>query len=335
MSSSNYSSFDVDAVITWVDGNDPTHAAKRTKALNNSNSNKSNRLPSGHHKTRFLDNGELYYCVASIRKYAPWIRNIYIVTDNQVPDFLTPEIQQQYNIHIVDHKEIFRSYEWALPTFNSMSIETAIWRIPELSENFIYLNDDFILCAPVTRKDFFQNGEVVLRGEWKTMISYSPLRVKLNNLFSRFIKKFFGITRSLNLLMQIRSAKLANFDKEYFYTPHVPHPIQLKTVENYYHNNPKIFEENIKYPFRSTNQHTIQYLAHHLEIKKGSATLKPPEDSLMINGETDVKFTIKRKIKRIKNGEIKFLSIQGFESLGRQSQKDVHDLLNQMIPSIK
>jgi len=335
MSYTNHSSFDVDAVITWVDGNDPAHAAKRANSLNGSKDKISNKLSTGHLNTRFLDNGELYYCIASLRKYAPWIRNIYVVTDNQVPDFLTPEIQQQYNIHIVDHKEIFRSYEWALPTFNSMSIETAIWRIPDLSENFIYLNDDFILCSPVNKNDFFQNGKVVLRGEWRPMISYGPLRVKLNNLFSRFVKKFLGITRSLNLLTQIRSAKLADFKKKYFYSPHVPHPIQLKTIENYYKNNPEIFEENIKYPFRSTNQHTIQYLANHLEIKKESANLIPADDALMINGETDIKFTINRKIERIKNGDIKFLSLQGFESLGDQSQKKFRTLLNQMIPPIK
>lgn len=335
MGNNNHSSFDVDAVITWVDGNDPAHEAKRTNTLKESNDKISNKLSTGHLKTRFLDNGELYYCVASLRKYAPWIRNIYIVTDNQVPDFLTPEIQQQYDIHIVDHKEIFKSYEWALPTFNSMSIETAIWRIPGLSENFIYLNDDFILCAPVKKSDFFKNGKVVLRGEWRSMISYSPIRVKLNNLFSRFVKKFFGVTRSLNLLIQIRAAKLANFKKKYFYSPHVPHPIHLKTVENFYRSNPEIFEKNIKYPFRSTNQHTIQYLANHLEIKKESAIVIPPDDAVMINGETDIKFTIRKKIERIKNGEIRFLSLQGFESLGEQSQKNIRELFNQLIPPFK
>jgi hypothetical protein len=335
MSNNNHSLFDVDAVITWVDGNDPAHEAKRANALNSSNDKISNKLSTGHLKTRFLDNGELYYCVASLRKYAPWIRNIYVVTDNQVPDFLTPEIQKKYHIHIVDHKEIFKSYEWALPTFNSMSIETAIWRIPDLSERFIYLNDDFILCSPVDRNDFFQNGNVVLRGEWRSMISYSPLRIKLNNLFSRFVKKFLGITRSLNLLTQIRSAKLANFKKRYFYSPHVPHPIQLKTIEDFYKHNSKIFEENIGYPFRSTDQHTIQYLANHLEIKKESANVIPPDDALMINGETDIKFTVNKKVERIKNGEIKFLSLQGFESLGEQSQKNIRELFNQMIPPIK
>lgn len=335
MGYNNRSSFDVDAVITWVDGNDPSHKAKRVNALSGLNDKISNKLSTGHLKTRFLDNGELYYCVASLRKYAPWIRNIYIVTDNQVPDFLTPEIQQQYGIHIVDHKEIFKSYEWALPTFNSLTIETAIWRIPDLSENFIYLNDDFILCSPVNKSDFFQNGKVVLRGEWRKMISYSPLRIKLNNLFSRLVKKFLGITRSLNLLIQIRSAKLADFKKKYFYSPHVPHPIHLKTVEDFYKSNPKIFEENIKYPFRSTNQHTIQYLANHLEFKKNSANVIPPDDALMINGETDIKFTIRKKVERIKNGEIKFLSLQGFESLGKQSQKNILDLLNQIIPPLK
>jgi hypothetical protein len=335
MGSKNHSSDQVDAVITWVDGGDPAHAAKRANTLKKSGKDSPNKLPTGHHTTRFLDNGELYYCVASLRKYAPWIQNIYIVTDNQIPDFITPQIQQQSDIQIVDHKEIFKSYEWALPTFNSLTIETAVWRIPGLSENFIYLNDDFILCSPVSKDDFFREGNVILRGKWRTMTHYGPMRVKLNNLFSRFVKKFLGITRSLNLLTQIRSARLADFKEKYFYTPHVPHPIRKQTVKSYYQSHPDFFEENIKYSFRDTNQHTIQYLANHLEIKNGSAILKPSDNAVLINGEMDFKYSINKNIKRISSGEVKFLCIQGFEAMDWEIQNRLQQLFEKMFPSIK
>ncbi|WP_069132424.1 stealth family protein [Rhodohalobacter halophilus] len=327
MAQNNHSSDPIDAVLTWVDGNDPKHAEKRAKAMNGSKNHHSH-LPSGNHKTRFLNNGELYYSIASLRKFAPWIRTIYVVTDNQVPKFLTPEIQNIQNIKIVDHQEIFRTYEWALPTFSSMSIETALWRIEGLSTKFLYLNDDFILTAPVQIEDFFARDKVILRGRWKRMAEYSPLRIKLNHIFSRFVKKFLGITRSLNLLTQIRSAKLANFADRYFYTPHVPHPIRTKTVSDFYKAHPKTFENNIQHKFRSTDQHTIQYLANHIEIKKGNALLKPPDDVLMINGESDFRFMISKKIKRIKKGDVKFLCIQGFESIDDELQDELHTLLN-------
>lgn len=333
MAQKNHTSSPIDAVITWVDGNDPKHATKRSRALNGSNRH-SSHLPSGHHKTRFMNNGELYYCIASLRKYAPWIRNIYVVTDNQVPKFLTPETQNKHNIKIIDHRKIFRDFEWALPTFNSLTIETAIWRIEGIAPKFLYLNDDFILTAPAKVDDFFQNGNVVLRGKWKKMIKYSPLRIQLNHLFSRFVKKFLGITRSLNLLTQIRSAQLAGFDKKFYYTPHVPHPINTDSVSSFYNNHPDIFENNIQHKFRSTDQHTIQYLANHLEIKNGNPLLKPPDVAVLINGESDFRFIISKKIKRIKKGSVKFLCIQGFESIDEELQNELHQLLKKMFSSV-
>ena len=41
-----------------------------------------------------------------------------------------------------NHKEIFKGYENYLPTFNIRTIETAFHRIRNLSEHFIYFNDD-------------------------------------------------------------------------------------------------------------------------------------------------------------------------------------------------
>ena len=72
----------VDAVITWVDGLDPEYAQKLNFHLSHQNIEKDD---AGVHPTRFNQCGEISFCVNSIFKYAPWIRNIYIVTDNQVP----------------------------------------------------------------------------------------------------------------------------------------------------------------------------------------------------------------------------------------------------------
>ncbi|WP_069132426.1 stealth family protein [Rhodohalobacter halophilus] len=216
----------IDAVVIWVDGNDPYHAEKRTKALRDEGLITSDQLPTGHHKTRFIDNGELEWCIKSIRKFAPWIRNIYLVTDNQIPAFLNRQAQKNFKVKVVDHTEIFKSYEWALPTFNTRSIESVLWRIPGLSEKFIYFNDDFVLTAPLTKEHFFKGRKVVVRGNWRKITHYGNFRLKLNHLFSKVIKKLLGITRSMHLLLQIRSAQLSGFKKRYFYVPHVPHPVK-------------------------------------------------------------------------------------------------------------
>jgi len=314
----------IDAVITWLDGNDEKHREKRLKTLQKEAIKRENELTTGRDKTRFIDNGELKYCISSIKKFAPWIRKIHLVTDNQVPEFLTDEMQEKLNVNIVDHRDIFETYEWALPTFNSRTIETALWRIPGLAPNFIYFNDDFLLTKYVEPDEFFRNGRVVLRGKWRPIREYGPLRLKWNKWFSYAVKRFLGITRSMHLLLQIRSAKLAGFSDKYFRAPHVPHPIRAETLRNYYDEHPKQFEGNIKYRFRNTDQFSSVYLANHLEIKKNQAELNPPDDFMMINGETDFSMLINRKLKKIADGDVKFVCVQGFEKFQEKQRKNIH-----------
>ena len=44
-----------------------------------------------------------------------------------------------------------------LPTFNINSIELNFHRIPELSDQFVYFNDDMFLISLVQKSDFFEN----------------------------------------------------------------------------------------------------------------------------------------------------------------------------------
>ena len=83
--------------------------------------------------------------------YAPFIQNIYIVTNGQTPVWLNTAHPR---IKIVTHKEIYQNVN-DLPTFNSNSIEVHLHRIPGISRYFIYLNDDFMFGRPVIANEFF------------------------------------------------------------------------------------------------------------------------------------------------------------------------------------
>jgi hypothetical protein len=56
-------------------------------------------------------------------------------------------------IQIVKHSEIM-SHEY-LPVFNSVAIEANIHHIPNLSENFLYLNDDVFFGNFVSKRDVY------------------------------------------------------------------------------------------------------------------------------------------------------------------------------------
>lgn len=318
-------------MITWVDGDDPAHRKKRQQVLAGEPVNNRDEVSTGRNPTRFVNNNELACCIDSIRAFAPWIRHIYVVTDQQVPAFLTPETRKKNNIHIVDHSEIFRSYEWALPTFNSRTIETALWRIPGLAPRFIYFNDDFVLAGKVTPGHFFQDGRVVLRGEWNTMIHYGPVRMWLNQLGTFLAGRLLGITRTMHLLLQIRSARLAGFSDRYFRVPHVPHAVRTETLRDFFQQNPSVFEGNITYPFRSTAQFTAIYLAHHLEIKKQNAVLRKADDFVMINGETDYRFLLYRKLKLLQEQKVRFACLHAMEKFDDADQSRIRHVIDQLI----
>lgn len=142
----NTQPIEIDLVYMWVDGNDPAWRAKRQAITGHVETQTSADC-----KGRYVDNGELKYSLRSIELYAPWIRKIFIVTDNQVPEWLdtsNPKIQ------IVDHTEIMPPE--ALPCFNSTVIEHFLYRIPGLSEHFLLANDDTLLNCPVTPETFFE-----------------------------------------------------------------------------------------------------------------------------------------------------------------------------------
>src|SRR5690554_4768114 len=157
---------DVDVVITWVDGDDPLHRWKRERAL--SKNKKSRVSKTSKAKRRFSDNQELRYCIRSIRNHAPWVRRIWLLTDHQFPFYLRFWAARRAGIRVVTHKQVFSGIEGALPTFNSLSIESVLWRIPGLSENFIYFNDDMFLSAPVAKEDLFAD-KVIIRARKKAV----------------------------------------------------------------------------------------------------------------------------------------------------------------------
>ncbi len=138
--------FPIDLVYLWVDGNDENWFAKKKYWLKKTGATNTYSTTSA----RWRDNGELKYSLRSIAKYMPWINKIYIVTDNQIPSWLNTNHPK---IKIIDHKEILPAD--ALPLFNSMAIETGIANIPNLSEHFIYANDDVFANKPLPREYFF------------------------------------------------------------------------------------------------------------------------------------------------------------------------------------
>lgn len=141
----------VDVVFTWVNNKDPVWQRKYQTA--SKSIDKENTGLYGADESRFEDHHELYYSVIAVKRYMPWVRKIFIVTDGQTPEF----IENSEGVFIVDHEDIIdKNY---LPTFNSHVIEACLHRIEGLSENFIYFNDDVFVARDLSPGHFFMpNG---------------------------------------------------------------------------------------------------------------------------------------------------------------------------------
>lgn len=144
-----YNSEPIDLVYTWVDGDDPLWEKKKNKYSSNRNTIDD--------ATRYTSIDELKYSLRSVYKYANWVNKIYIVVDDdQKPKWLNtnhPKIQ------LVKHSEIFPDKSH-LPTFNSHAIECHLHRIPNLTEHFIYMNDDVFFGKYISKRDFYKNNKM-------------------------------------------------------------------------------------------------------------------------------------------------------------------------------
>ncbi|AUG79179.1 hypothetical protein CFP65_4432 [Kitasatospora sp. MMS16-BH015] len=144
--------FPVDAVYTWVDGNDPAWKARRNKVLAERGLAPAQTDGDGaSDDARFRDREELRYSLRSLDMFAPWIRTIYLVTDDQTPAWLDTDHPR---VKVVSHRELFGD-TGTLPSFNSHAIESRLHRIEGLSEQFLYLNDDVFFGRPLRPETFF------------------------------------------------------------------------------------------------------------------------------------------------------------------------------------
>ena len=259
--------FPIDAVIAWVDGNDPVHKAKRYKYAGVKEL--TNDEVGG--DIRFTNVGEISYCVASLLRFAPFLRKIFIVTDSQNPN-ITEFIDKYFpdrttEIVLVDHKDIYAGYESCLPIFNSLSIETMLWRIPDLSEHYIYLNDDFFIVSPVTVNDFYRDGKAVCYAE--------PFSVPFARLI-RAIKprrkghKIFGFKDSM-----LNAADYLGENRSFPYIGHIPLAMKKSLQEKFYAENPDLMKANMSPRFREPHQFNPQALYYMLGLRHEDCVMLP------------------------------------------------------------
>ena len=298
----------IDAVITWVDGSEPNYKLKLEENLKNKKI--INR--------QYTQANEIDFCVASIIKFAPFIRKIFIVTDKQKPKFSRiRHMVSLEKIEIIDHEEIFRDNLDCMPSFNIRSIDALLFKIKNLSDKFIYFNDDMFLIKETTKEDWFKDNKAVLTGSWAK--TYNKQLIK--NI-SHKIKNLLNIRPSFNAA-QSKAANIVGFHNKYFKSFHCGRPQIKSVIKDFYDKNPQRLTNQIRYKFRDGRQYMPYSLCWHLLIKENLYVESSTNKLVEINKSRNLSAKKLEKILKSidSKAEVKFLNIQDLNMAEPETQQ--------------
>ncbi|NVY96089.1 Stealth CR1 domain-containing protein [Lactobacillus sp. DCY120] len=265
-------SFPIDFVIPWVDGADPKWQARRAQYLPASKNSST-----AESKQRYHDWGTLKFLLRSIARFAPWVNQIWLLTDQQVPTWLDLK-----TVHLVDHREFIPAL--ALPTFNSNVIEMNVAHIPGLSEHFILLNDDLLFTQAVNPQDFFtaQGAPKDTLSQFVLMPRDDFSHIPVNNIslinqqFSKRTWLRHNWPRALSLkngflptMMSLFLSVLPYFTR--FYDPHVGVSYTKANFEQVLKLYPQAYQQLLQNKFRDRTD-ISHWLVRYYQIVSGQVS---------------------------------------------------------------
>jgi len=165
-------------------------------------------------ENRFRSYGVLDLQVRGIRKYMPYVKNIFIVVNYkiQVKDYDFTGL----DVKIIEHRQIIPKL--FLPCFNSCAIEMFLHNIPNLDEEFVYFNDDCFIINDIPYEHWFKSGKPCLH----------PIISEINKYETNTYKK--NLHNSTQLVCNIFSNGLYASGK-YITQEHCPRPFLKSTIK--------------------------------------------------------------------------------------------------------
>lgn len=181
----------------------------------------------------------------SIVQHADWIRNIILVTDAQVSDWLDADHER---IRLVHHDEFFGD-AGNLPTFSSHAIASRLHHIDGLSEQYLIFNDDVFIGRHIDPSlfFFFSNGMAKFFPSKSTLpydLRDAPPHEVARRNSADVIERDFGVTPTRN----------------FYHTPVPQLRSLLFELEERY---PDVFAATWSHQLRSPSDYEINGWLHH------------------------------------------------------------------------
>ena len=171
-------SFDIDAVVTYVDCSDPEWQERKRAALGAAEMSTLDVRSERYNGT----SAEVCTCLTLMLRNMPWLRRVHVVAMRpQVPACLRPGGSLHGHlatgrIAMVYHDQIFAA-DHPKHTFDSCAIESRLHYIPGLAETFLYSNDDMYVLKPLPPSLFFTPEGLPIaddNGKWLYKTAAAP-----------------------------------------------------------------------------------------------------------------------------------------------------------------
>lgn len=317
----------IDFVIMWVDGNDPEWQEEKSKYDKSISENADGSI------YRYRDFGLLKYWFRGIEFNADWVNNIYFVTWGHIPNWLNVNHPK---LKIIKHKDYIPG-EY-LPTFSANTIENNLFRIKDLSENFVLFNDDFYILDKVEKKDFFKDGipmdTVALNVHCpkKSLISqyFCINDVSIINEHFKFKEslkknkwKWYNLKNGKMLLRTLTLSKCPRFPG--FWQHHLATSLKKSVMKEVWDKEFDILDKTCSHKFRETTD-VNQWLFKEWQIASGNFCNRSIKfgEAFYIDrdGILNIKTTMLNYIKKQKGKMIAIndgpMSIEEFEQLKKE-----------------
>ncbi|MBF0699725.1 stealth family protein [Streptococcus danieliae] len=263
----------IDFVVTWVDGADPVWLSRKKTYLKEKLGVDVGDESVEDGDDRYRDFGLFKYWFRSIEKYAPWVNKIFLITDRQKPEWLDVNHPK---IRWVNHDE-FIPQEY-LPTYSSPAIELNFHRIEELSENFVYFNDDVYLVNPVEPQDFFVNNLPKHVAIYDAIVPWHPfIKTLYNNMevlyrhfptksaLRRSPLKFFSL--KYGFMGILKNLLLLPWKPTGYVELHIANPVKKSTISKIWELESATIQKTVESPLRDYSTGINQYLFRYWEIE--------------------------------------------------------------------
>ena len=321
----------IDFVIIWVDDRDPEWQKSYEEY---------SRKEFGDVRSiRFRDWGTLKYWFRGVEQFAPWVNKVFFITCGHYPKWLNLDHPK---LKFVKHSDyIPQKY---LPTFNANTIELNLHRITDLSEKFVYFNDDTFIINRIRPDRFFKNN---LPREIAVLNAPQPSGDTMDHILNNdiaFANKYFSKKTVIKthpgkwlnwrygklLLRTIAFLPYPHFTG--FVDSHLPNPFLKDSLCEVWKLEEEILDSTCKSKFRRIDN-VNQYVIRYLQLLKGDFIPINPFNTSVVYSYIDDNILV-NAIKCLKSQKKPLLCINdGFVSDFENAKDTLCEAFNSILPN--